>query len=375
MDQAGIRAARQRPLGLVKGATLARLSDRRVPDPMKILYLSSSVEDYLSDALFHGLRCLLGADVVDFPKSELLYNNCPEHVRKQARGNGFTLYTGLLEDIPVDRFNIVAKVQQDYFDLVVISDIWRQFGWFVELRPWLKAEKTIVLDGADTPQTYPYAGLWWRRPYYWFLPRAHTSFPYYKREWTEKTRFDTWSRALPQAIRARLPLAATPRRIAFSIPAEKIVRERPPKTKDFPTHVVDAELAARLGRAQTGYAFNTEQDYYADLQSARFGITTKRAGWDCLRHYEIAANGAVPCFRGLDDKPATCAPHGLTRENCIVYRGADDLLGQIAALSDCAYDRLQQSSMRWVWENSTEGRARQLLAELGLLQALPGATG
>jgi len=37
----------------------------------------------------------------------------------------------------------------------------------------------------------------------------------------------------------------------------------------------------------------------------------KRGGWDCLRHYEIAAAGAVPCVRQLEGKPSSCAPHGL----------------------------------------------------------------
>jgi hypothetical protein len=26
-------------------------------------------------------------------------------------------------------------------------------------------------------------------------------------------------------------------------------------------------------------------------------------GWDCLRHYEILASGAVPYFTGVEDSP------------------------------------------------------------------------
>jgi tRNA uridine 5-carboxymethylaminomethyl modification enzyme len=77
---------------------------------MKILFFTSSIEDYLADPTLHGLRLLYGKDCVDYPKCEILYKNCPEQTRKQIRGNGFTLYTGLLDDIDIDRFNIEDKI-------------------------------------------------------------------------------------------------------------------------------------------------------------------------------------------------------------------------------------------------------------------------
>ena len=73
------------------------------------------------------------------------------------------------------------------------------------------------------------------------------------------------------------------------------------------SHIVDEEVAERMGAASS-HVFEREADYYRDLQASRFGITTKRTGWDCLRHYEIAANGAVPCFRDLDRKPPPLRP-------------------------------------------------------------------
>jgi hypothetical protein len=50
---------------------------------------------------------------------------------------------------------------------------------------------------------------------------------------------------------------------------------------------------------------------------ARFAYTQKKGGWDCLRHYEIMANGCIPIFRGLDQCPVdtlTTFPKGLIRE-------------------------------------------------------------
>ena len=143
----------------------------------------------------------------------------------------------------------------------------------------------------------------------------------------------------------------------------------PPKLKDFPAHVVDERLAAMLG-ASTSYPFTREEDYYEDLRSSRFGVTTKRAGWDALRHYEIAACGAVPCFRDLDRKPASCAPFGLNADNSIEYREPQELLERTASMAAEEYDRLQRNALEWARSNTTKRRARDLLSACGIeLQA------
>ena len=95
-------------------------------------------------------------------------------------------------------------------------------------------------------------------------------------------------------------------------------------------------------------------------------MTVKRAGWDALRHYEIAANGAVPCFRELDRKPATCAPHGVDRTNCVVYRDAGDLLRQVAAMGDDRYAELQAGALAWARANTTVRRAQEILDAVGV---------
>lgn len=151
------------------------------------------------------------------------------------------------------------------------------------------------------------------------------------------------------------------RSISFSIPSEKIVSDLPTKTKLFPKHIVDLEVAGHLPGSLTSYAFKSEIEYYADLQASKFGITTKRAGWDCLRHYEIAANGAVPCFRNLTQKPATCAPHGLNEDNCIIYHSYEDLINQLNNLNEQKYQDLQMSALKWVKRNTTVELAKKVL--------------
>jgi hypothetical protein len=333
----------------------------------RVLVVNPNHEDYLTDGVFHGLRELLGADAVDYPKAEYLYDSISDGVRSRVRGGGFTLY-GLLPDLPVDRDHLLPRALGGEFDLVVFGDIWRTFGIWTEWGPQLHAAGVplAVLDGADRVEPYPYAGLWWRVPAWWFLPRAHNRAVSFKREITPLTRWFASYLMLPPRFGRRLGL----RPIAFAIPAEKVLDGAPSKDKDFPLHVVDAEVAARVG-GQTGYAFASEADYYRDLQRSRFGVTTKREGWDALRHYEIAACGAVPCFRQLERKPPLCPPFGLNESNCIVYRDADHLLAQIAALDGAGYAALQAGALAWARANTTVARARELLTSCGI--ALPTA--
>jgi hypothetical protein len=331
---------------------------------MKILYLTSSEEDYLSDSLLIGLKQLFGADCVDYPERDVLYVGCNPVSRARVRGNGFTLYTSPLgAENQTDRFHIRPRLESGCFDLVIVSDIWRQFGLFAQWRTYLRPENTIILDGQDTPQVYPSAGIWWRRPYYWGLPRVTSGFLYFKREWTEASHFNLWHRALPLPLRRGLPAYKGLRKIAFSIPDEKIVASVPEKEKLFGTHIVDTEVAGQVPGARVSYAFTSETEYYDDLRRSRFGITTKRAGWDCLRHYEIAANGCVPCFRSLASKPATCAPHGLIDGvNCVDYASYNELARKISLIDETRYRALAEGAIRWARENSCRNAAEGVLS-------------
>lgn len=88
--------------------------------------------------------------------------------------------------------------------------------------------------------------------------------------------------------------------ISFSIPACKIVDKVPEKTKVIATVIP--------GNTST-YIFTEESDYYSDYQSSIFAYTKKKAGWDCLRHYEILANGCMPVFENLKDCPPQTMVH------------------------------------------------------------------
>ena len=82
--------------------------------------------------------------------------------------------------------------------------------------------------------------------------------------------------------------------ITFSIPASKVVDVIPKKTKLLSTIIP--------GDSKT-YTFKTEEAYYNEYKSSMFATTTKKSGWDCMRHYEIIANGCIPYFPNLEDCP------------------------------------------------------------------------
>jgi hypothetical protein len=333
----------------------------------RVLYVGPGHDDFLADGLFHGLRTLIGADAVDWPRIDHLYEDFPPGRRPELHGLGFTLAGLLPDDREVDRTRALYRAVDGAFDLVVFADILRTFGLFAQWMPPLRSAGVpmAVIDTSDRIEPYPWSGVWWRRRVWWTLPRAHRRAHYFKREVTDWTYWFRTYLLVPGPLAARLPLLRGMKPISFSIPEQFVAGEPPPKDKDWPAHVVDPEVAARVG-AQTSYAFADADAYHGDLRRSRFGVTTKKAGWDALRHYEIAAAGAVPCFRDLDRKPPGCAPFGLDRSNAIVYHDAADLLAQVEALDDAGYARLQQGALSWARRSTTTVRAREFLAACGL---------
>ena len=51
------------------------------------------------------------------------------------------------------------------------------------------------------------------------------------------------------------------------------------------------------------YQYDKEEDYYNEYNQSYYAITLKKAGWDCMRHLEIIAAGAIPYFEDLENCP------------------------------------------------------------------------
>jgi len=91
--------------------------------------------------------------------------------------------------------------------------------------------------------------------------------------------------------------------ISFFIPSELIVDEVPEKSQAFGTVIPSFMEQPSFST----YIFDNEKDYLKDYGKSFFGLTWKKGGWDCLRHYEIMAAGCVPYFVDLQ----RCPPHTL----------------------------------------------------------------
>lgn len=325
---------------------------------LRILFLTDDREDYLADGILHGLRQLPTVEVTDYPRKECLYAQASSHQKFEVRGGGFTLY-GLLRDNSsmVNRSHIQKKLEANWFDLAIISNIWRQWGLMLQWENLLKNVPLAVLDGDDDEHFYPTSGSrikqfgltrWLKE----LIEKSDTFI--FKREWTKKT--NTW----PYKCKI-LP-------IGFSIPSTKIIPIPTDKKNLFATHIVDPEVCLLAG-GKTDYAFNNEGDYRSNLAASRFGVTTKRGGWECLRHYEIAASGAILCFKDLNKKPNTCAPHGLIDGlNCLNYNNAAEIIEITKQLSPEHEAELREASLRWARCSSTTVRARELLKSMGLVE-------
>lgn len=82
--------------------------------------------------------------------------------------------------------------------------------------------------------------------------------------------------------------------ITFSIPEEKMLKGYPIKTKLL-SNLIPGDVST--------YIYNTEEEYYKEYQSSFFAMTMKKSGWDCMRHYEIMANGSIPYFIDIENCP------------------------------------------------------------------------
>ena len=235
---------------------------------MKILYIAPSSDDFLSNSVFHGLRSLFGEDVIDVEPQLLLYKSASPESVKRMHGRGHTL-SRTLDDIEIDRTDIPAKIMSQYFDLIVfgvVNNASLRYDSLSIINPQTVTEynpkKNIVfLDGADSPD---------------IKENIRNRGWYFKREL-----FLRDSGLKP---------------IGFSVPKEKIRDPSMVKTR------LIAPLVPGVGST---FIYDSETDYYDMYANSLFGLTWKKAGWDCLRHYEILAAGCMPLFVDIHHCPNT----------------------------------------------------------------------
>jgi len=234
---------------------------------MKILYITEgNYPDYQSDMILHGLR-ILGHEVVDYPKAWYMYKSLKEkHWNNlipnggKAYGRGFTV-SGTFDVDPigeVDRNNIEDKIKNHYFDIIVYGSSRRNLIFLEEVKNNYNKDKIIFIDGEDDTDIN------WN-----LLKVGH----YFKRELIYENEI--------------FP-------IGFCIPKEKIFNGKTEKSLQF--------AKMRPDRKST-YIYENEEDYYIGYRIAKFGVTMKKGGWDCMRHYEIMTNKCLPNFINIEACP------------------------------------------------------------------------
>ena len=111
----------------------------------------------------------------------------------------------------------------------------------------------------------------------------------------------------PRGATARAPAVWLP--IWFALPSlERFRAAGAPRPCRNATNGFAPVLPTQMGGKHT---ILDERSYYEQYARSLYGITHKKAGLDCLRHYEILGAGAVPYFLGLaelEKRPLTMLP-------------------------------------------------------------------
>jgi hypothetical protein len=226
---------------------------------MKVLFISLGEPDYQCDCLLHGFYNLLGENLTHTDDYFLMYSDktTPEQL-KNISGRGFTMW-GNLPKYLNDNTDIERKIKNQYFDYIVYGSIRRCSNYFNLVQEYYPPSKIIFIDGEDDA----------------FIIN-NSDFILFKRE-------------LVQPRKNVFP-------IAFSIPQEKITNASNINKIKF--------LADYIPQSSgSGYCYQNEEEYYNNYQEAYYGLTHKKGGWDCMRHYEILANYCIPYFPELEKCP------------------------------------------------------------------------
>lgn len=306
---------------------------------MKILFITienpKSQGDFLEVSLLHGLRSVLGQNCVDSPRKKIMYHDFSESPKESLHGKGFSLLTDPIEEI-IDR---TLKIG---YDVILFGDghIYgenereRQLCDDLGITTW-------SIDGHDLYGNAPNKII-------------------FENEEIIGTQFDNcFKREL--TISNHKNVFPT----GFGIPKARIRGINTNKTQFFQK---TAPQYALFGSNEIAgfnhHKFTNEEDYYNDLSQSWFGLTCKKGGWDCLRHYEIMAAGACLLFRDYNKKPPLCSPQEMPCFNYSTKQELDDLIHGLIINNKPTNDYIRMIENQRSWLNTigtTESRARYII--------------
>jgi hypothetical protein len=248
---------------------------------MNILYVCKKDEngfiyiDYLDECVLIGLKELFGSQVVDVNKKLSLYTDYPDEMKYRLYGRGYTL-TQNIEPHECDRDDIENKIRNKFYDYVVYAKIENCNDYFDLVYEHYPKNRIALLDGGDWMNIHPsvtYDTMFFKREC--FLGMSNVNYSKY------------FNNIKP---------------ISFAFPTKRITRNQN-KSKLLST-INPLDRTTYFDKDNSSeYKFKTEKEYYEEYQSSKFAITCQKAGWDCLRHYEIIGNGCIPLFHRVENAP------------------------------------------------------------------------
>eukprot|EP00927_Polykrikos_kofoidii_P072457 TRINITY_DN68573_c0_g1_i1.p1 TRINITY_DN68573_c0_g1~~TRINITY_DN68573_c0_g1_i1.p1 ORF type:complete len:530 (-),score=53.27 TRINITY_DN68573_c0_g1_i1:47-1636(-) len=160
--------------------------------------------------------------------------------------------------------------------------------------------------------------------------------------------------------------------ISYSVPKHWIVPSLPAKDR----FLINDSLASFYTRTYKFAPFE-EGRYHLHVQRHRFGDTRRKGGYDCLRHYELLANGCVPIFDDLENTPPsvlTSLPRSLLFRakalHALPWTDTDTGRGECLVSAGCtpgAYETLASELLNYTSQHlSTEAAARSFLAAVNI---------
>ena len=237
---------------------------------MKLLVIQSDHgSDYLAD--------LLLSELIHWGSHEITTNHLPQYLfddypdQHKIYGRGYTVFGKLPSNkkeniIVLPEEDLLKKLVGKYFDKIIYTSIWRKNILYQNVLQNYEKDKIIVIDGEDHTDVLNIA---------WNVL-------YFKRE------------LIAPFSEICLP-------ISFTFPSY-----HQPKMIDMEKKYF---LAPCIPSVKKSYVFNTENHYYQQYAESYFGLTTKKGGWDCMRHYEIIRMGCIPYFPDIVDKPTLTMPN------------------------------------------------------------------
>lgn len=246
-------------------------------------------QDYLSDLLLHGLVKDNECDVLTTSLKRHLFKGYDRSFYESFYGKGFT-YSDLLDfnsiKLVTTWTNIFKLIFNNDFDLIIFPqvNIYRKF-LFLSL---ILKRNLVIIDGQD----YCSNKITIREVVVGIISFFRHFKIYHELRIKLLNRFFS-ALHLKRVVFFKREICdeidAFP--ISYSFPEEKITKLKYKKNRI---------LARIIPGIKNSYIYDDENSYYKSYRDSYFGLTTKKGGWDCLRHYEIIANNCIPYFPDLE---------------------------------------------------------------------------